>query len=101
MYWAPRSAVQLGFEGLLLVDIRPPQPRALSQMETLREPSESRAEVTPLVKPPPTTARKVFSYSTVTVFFFRLNDFFYLLFSIEEFFRLGFIVGNKLIIHRL
>ena len=61
MYWAPKSAVQLAFEGLLLVDIRPPQPLALSQTEILPgfvAPSASRADVTPLVNPPPITGKK-------------------------------------------
>ena len=63
MYWAPKSAVQLALEGLLLVDIRPPQPLALSQTEILPDfvaPSASRADVTPLVNPPPITGKRKF-----------------------------------------
>ena len=59
MYCAPKSAVQFWLEGLLLVDIRPPQPRALSQTVALIERSESSEEVTPLVKPPPITKIQV------------------------------------------
>ena len=68
MYWAPRSAVQLAFERLRLVDMRPPQPLALSHTETLPgfgAPSVSRADVSPLVKPPPITEKKLYVRITI------------------------------------
>ena len=61
IYWAPRSAVHLGFVELLLVDILPPHPLALSQTERLTGFfwfSVKNDEVRALVKPPPTTIER-------------------------------------------